>query len=102
MISRTSGNVLETLLEATRVALLGPRECLEPFRDLLEALVTRGLREAGVHLGVLVRLAGDRRLEVVRGRTDRDTRHRVAHLGEEVEVAERVARLAFGDRAEEG
>ena len=70
-------------------------------RDLVEALVARGAGEARVHLGVLVGLALDRRLQVVGGRADRHAGHRVADLGEEVEVAERVAGLALGDRAEQ-
>src|ERR1700690_856937 len=91
-----SGTVFEALLEAAGVALLGPRQRLEPLRDLLEALVARRAGKARVHLGVLVGLAGDRRLQVVGGRADGDTRHRVADFGEEVEVAERVAGLTFG------
>src|SRR5262249_49174047 len=96
-----SGKRLEPRLEATRVALLGAGERLEPLGDLLEALVTGGLREARVHLGVLVGLARDRGLQVVVGGADRFTRDRVADLGEEVEVTERVAGLTFGDRAEQ-
>ena len=92
---------LEALGEAAGVALLGPGERLEPLRDLLEALVASGLGEARVHLGVLVGLALDRRLEVVGGGTDRDAGDRVADLGQEVEVAERVPGLTFGDRAEQ-
>src|SRR3954462_6144633 len=93
---------LEALGEAAGMALLGPGESLEPLRDLFEALVAGGLGEARVHLGVLVGLAGDGRLEVVGGGPDRLAGGGVAHLGEEVEVAERVAGLAFGDRAEQG
>src|SRR5207248_4352659 len=74
---------------------------LEPFRDLLEALVARSTRETRVHLGVLVGLTGHRRLQVVGGRSDRDARDGVADLGEEVEVPEGVSGLAFGDRAEQ-
>src|SRR6476660_3409332 len=98
---RSAVDRLEAGGEAAGVALLGPGEGLEPLGDLLEALVTRGLREAGVHLGVLVRLAGDRRLQVVGGGAHGHAGHRVADLGEEVEVAERVTGLALGDRAEE-
>src|SRR5579883_2232511 len=88
--------------EATGVALLGPGKGLEPLGDLVEALLAGGLGEARVHLGVLVGLAGDRRLEVVGRRAHRHTGHGVADLGEEVEVAEGVARLALGDRPEQG
>src|SRR4051812_49932439 len=96
-----SADVFEALREAAGVALLGAGEGLEPLGDLLEALVARRLGEAWVHLGVLVRLALDGRVEVVGGGTDRDARHRVADLGEEVEVAERVTGLALGHRAEQ-
>ena len=88
--------------EAAGVALLGPGQRLEPLGDLVEALVAGGLGEAGVHLGVLVGLAGDGRLEVVVGGADGLAGGGVADLGEEVEVAEGVAGLALGDRAEEG
>src|SRR5205823_9542064 len=96
-----SGDRLERSLKTTGVTLLGAGERLEPLRDLLEAFVASGPREAGVHLGVLVRLAGDRGFEVVRAAADRDVGHGVADLGEEVEVPERMAGLAFGDGAEE-
>ena len=56
--------------EATGVALLGASERLEPVGDLVEALFAGGLGEARVHLGVLVGLAGDRRLEVLLGVAD--------------------------------
>ena len=66
-VRRVAGDVLEALGEAAGVALLGAGQRLEPLGDLLEALVAGGLGEARVHLGVLVGLAGDGRLEVVRG-----------------------------------
>ncbi len=99
--SAALGEGLEPLGESTGVGLLGPGQRLEPLCDLLQAFVTGGLGEPGVHLGVLVGLALDGRLEVVRSRTDRDPGHRVADLLEEVEVPERVAGLTFGDRAEQ-
>ena len=98
---RYASRRLEALREAPGVALLGPGQRLEPLGDLVEALVAGRLGEARVHLGVLVGLAGDGRLEVVLGRADGHVGHRVADLGEEVEVAEGVARLALGDRAEQ-
>src|SRR5690349_2551165 len=82
--SRRSGDGLEALAEPAGVALLGARERLEPLRDLVEALVARGASEAGVHLGVLVRLTRDRRLQVVGGRADGLAGDRVAGCGEEV------------------
>ena len=67
----------------------------------IEALVAGRAGEARVHLGVLVGLAGDGRAQVVLGRADGLARHRIADRGEEVEVTERVAGLALGDRAEQ-
>src|SRR6185295_10788145 len=84
------------LLEAARVRLLGPRERLEPLGDLLEALFARGLGEARVHLGVLVGLAGDRRLQVLLAVADRLARRRVADLPQVLEVTVRVPGLALG------
>ena len=86
----------EHLREAAGVALLGLRERLEPLGDVVEALVARGLRHAGVHRLVLVRLAGDGRLEVLLGVADGQARRRVADLLEVVEVTVRVAGLAVG------
>src|SRR5262249_48344664 len=90
-----SGKAFEALGEATGVALLGPGEGLEPLGDLFEVLVTGGLGEPGVHLGVLVGLAGDGGLEVVGRGPDGLTGHGVARGGEEVEVAEGVTRLTL-------
>src|SRR3954452_12602484 len=96
-----SAEGLEALPEAAGVALLGAGERLEPLGDLLEALVAGRLGEAGVHLRVLVGLALDGRVEVVGGGADGDAGHRVADLGEEVEVTERVAGLTLRHRAEQ-
>src|SRR5579885_2793817 len=92
---------LETLREPAGVALLRSGERLEPLRHVVETLVASGLGEARVHLGVLVSLAGDRRLQVVRRRTDLLPGHRVAHRGQEVEVPEGVPGLALGDGTEQ-
>src|SRR5438876_9486823 len=97
-----SADGFERGLEPAGVALLGACERLEPLRDLLEALVARGLREARVHLGVLIGLTGDGRVQVVGRRTHGNTGDRVADFGEEVEVAERVTRLTLRHRAEQG
>src|SRR4029077_7959040 len=50
---------VERLLELVGVATLGLGERLEPVGNLAEAFVARLLRHARVHVGVLVRLAGD-------------------------------------------
>src|SRR5579859_4406478 len=95
-ISRSGLSALEDvehLREAARVALLGLRERLEPLGDVVEALFAGRLRHAGVHRLVLVRLAGDRGLQVLLGVADGEVRRRIAHLLEVVEVAVRVAGL---------
>src|SRR5690349_7648634 len=71
---------LEALGEAAGVRLLGPRQRLEPGGDLLEAFLARHLGEARVHLRVLVRLALDRRLEVLARLAHRHAGDRVADL----------------------
>jgi hypothetical protein len=93
-------DAVEQLLEAPGVRLLGLRERLEPVGDLGEALLARGLGHARVHVGVLVRLAGDRGLEVLCRVAERQARGRVADLLQVVEVAVRVAGLALGGVAE--
>src|SRR5688572_1206514 len=93
--------VVEALLEPASVRTLGAGQGLEPLGDLREAFLAGGLGEARVHLGVLVGLAGDRRLEVQLAVADRLAGRRVAHLLQEVEVAMRVAGLALGGVAEE-
>src|SRR5450432_560659 len=62
----------EHLGEAAGVALLGLGQRLEPLGDVVEALVARGLRHAGVHRLVLVGLAGDGGLEVLLAVADRE------------------------------
>src|SRR5262245_17617450 len=54
---RRSVELVQCLLEAIGVRALGLCERLEPVGDLGEALFARGLRHAGVHIRVLVRLA---------------------------------------------
>src|SRR4051794_33542497 len=78
-----SAEPFEALGEAAGVALLGAGQGLEPFGDVLEALVAGGLREARVHLRVLVGLTGDGRLQVVGGGADGHVGDGVADLGQE-------------------
>src|SRR3546814_3225545 len=75
-----SGELVERLLETAGVALLGLRQGLEPVGDLVEALVARRARHARIHVGVLVGLAGDGRLEVQRGIADRLAGRRIPDL----------------------
>src|SRR6266851_589336 len=88
-----AGDLLESLGEAARVRLLGLGQRLEPFRQLREALVTRRLGHARVHLRVLVRLARDDRLEVRLRLADGLAGGGIADVFQEVQVAEGVAGL---------
>src|SRR3546814_20959003 len=82
------------------MALLGLGERLEPVGDLVEAFLAGGAGHARVHVGVLVGLAGDRRLQIGRGVADRQAGRRVADRLEELPVAVGVAGLALGARQE--
>src|SRR3989442_616917 len=88
-----ASDLLEAFVEPARVRLFRLGERLEPLRELGEAFLPRGLGHARVHLGVLVRLAGDRGPEVLLGLADRLVGHRIADLFQEVEVPEGVAGL---------
>src|SRR5690606_4346232 len=100
--TRLGVEVVERLLEAVRVRALRLRERLEPVGDLVEAFVASRLGHAGVRVGVLGRLAGARRLEVLGGCADRQARGRIADRLEVLEMAVRMTRLTFGRRAEYG
>ena len=75
---------------------------LEPVGDFVEAFFARIAGHAGVHVGVLVGLAGDGGLEVVLGAADRQAGSRVAGFFEVLEVAVGMAGFAFGGGAEDG
>src|SRR5688572_31596664 len=75
-----SAQFLQRPFEATGVALFSLGQRLEPLRDLREALVARGLGEAGVHRLVLVGLTGDGALQIFLGVADRLARGGVADL----------------------
>ena len=51
---------VERPLEAAGMRLLGLGQGLEPVGDLVEAFLAGGARHARIHVGVFVRLAGDR------------------------------------------
>src|SRR5512132_3250195 len=89
---------VESPLEAPGVRLFGLRQSLEPVGHLLETLFPRRLRHAGIHVGVLVRLAGDRRLEIERRTADRQAGRRITDLLQKLEMAVRMPGLAFGGR----
>src|SRR4029453_2751152 len=97
-----SGHRVEGLLEATGVALLGLGQGLEPVGDLGEAFLARGAGHARIHVGVLVRLARDRGVGVGAGGADRQAGRRVAAHLEELQMAVRMAGLAFRGRTEHG
>jgi hypothetical protein len=82
------------------VRTLGLGQGLEPVGNLVEALVACVLGHSRVHVGVLVGLAGDRRLQVVRGRTDRQPGGRVAYLLQVLQVTVGVTGLALGGGTE--
>src|SRR5882672_7524337 len=85
---------LGSLVEPARMRLFGLRQGLEPVRDLGEALFARGLRHAGIHGLVFVRLAGNGGFQILQRRADRQARRRVAHLLQKLEMAVCVARFA--------
>src|SRR5262249_6636612 len=74
--------------------LLCLRERLEPLRDVVEALFAGLLRHRRVHGLVLVRLAGDRGLEVLLGAADREAGRGIADRREILQVAVGVAGLS--------
>src|SRR5436190_435939 len=94
-------DLLEALVEAPGVRLLGLGERLEPLGELGEAFVARRLRHARVHLGVLVGLASHGGLQIFLGLADRLSGHGIADLLQEVEVAEGVPGLGVGGVLEE-
>src|SRR6185437_1641450 len=93
---------VERLLEAAGMRFLGLRERLEPVGDLVEAFLAGGLRHAGIHVGVFMCLAGNRRSEILIGRADRLAGRRIADFLQVFEMAVRMAGLAFRGRAEHG
>src|SRR5262245_3120768 len=65
--NRGSRHRVEGLLEAAGVTLLRLGQRLEPVGDLAKAFLARGTGHARIHVGVFVRLARDRGLQVGRG-----------------------------------
>src|SRR5690349_968833 len=78
---------------------LGLRQRLEPIGDLLEAFLARGARHARVHVGVLVRLAGDGSLQIVAGLANRQTCRRIAGGLEKFEMPMCMSGLTLGGGA---
>src|SRR5579872_4765231 len=86
----------EHFLEAPGVALLGLGKRFEPFGDVVEALFASDLCHAGVHRLVFVRLAGDRRSEVLFRVSDGKAGGGIPHLLQVVEMAMGVTCLSVG------
>src|SRR6185437_1147475 len=91
---------VERLLEAAGMRFLGLRERLEPVGDLVEAFLAGGLRHAGIHVGVLVRLACNGGSEILRRVTDRLAGRWIADFLKIFEMAMGVTGLSFRGRAE--
>src|SRR6478736_9366959 len=61
---RSAFQTIEPFLETVRMRALGLGQGFEPFRQLGEALFTRRLRHAGIHLRVFVCFALDGGLQI--------------------------------------
>src|SRR5581483_12399260 len=97
-----SAERIQRLLEAVGMRAFGLGKRLEPVGDLAETFVARLLGHARVHIGVLVRLAGDRGLEIQLRLTDRESGGGITHGLEVLEMAVRVPCFTFGGGAEHG
>ncbi len=71
--------------------------CTRPW----QGIVTGGFGHAGVHVGVLVGLAGDGRSEVLTGRAERHAGGRVTALLQPLKVAVGMPGFAFRGGAEQ-
>src|SRR5690606_30161778 len=94
--------LVQRLLEAVGVAAFGLGEGFEPVGNLVEALVPGGFRHAGVHVGVLVCLAGDGRVVVVGGGDYGVAGGGISHRLQVCQLAVGVAGLTFGGGADRG
>jgi len=75
-------------------------QSLEPVGDLVEALVAGRLGHTGVHVGVLVGLTGDGRLQIVAGSADGQPRGRVTGSLQVFEMTVGMAGLTLGGGTE--
>ena len=87
--------VVQRLLEAIRVASLRLGQGLEPIGDFVKAFVASGLGHTRIHIGVLVRFAGDRRFQVQLGVAHREACRGIADRLKVLEVSVRVTGLTF-------
>jgi hypothetical protein len=77
---------------------LGQR--LEPIGNFAKTFVSGALGHAGVHVRVFVCFARDRRLQIQRGRADRQSGGRVAHRLQVLQMTVCMACLTFGSGTE--
>jgi len=84
------------------VRTFGLCQCFKPVGDFVVAFLARSAGHTRVHIGVLMGLAGDCSLEIVRGGADRQASGRVTGFFEVLQVAMSVAGLAFSGGAENG
>ena len=81
---------------------LGFGQCLEPVGDFVEAFTARGFGHAGIHVGVLVGLAGDGCLEIVTRAANGQACCRIAHDFHVFKMTVSMAGLAFRGGAKHG
>src|SRR5208283_4019376 len=95
------GEALQALREAAGMGLFGLGQGFEPVGDLGKALFASGFGHAGVHVGVFVCLTGDGRSKIGCRVAHGQVRGWVADRLQIVQVAMRVAGLAFRGVAEQ-
>ena len=95
------GQSVQRLLKTIGVRALCLGQRFKPVGDFTKAFVARRLGHARVHIGVLVRFAGDRGLQIVARAADGQACCRIADGGEIVEVAMRMAGFTLGSGAEQ-
>src|SRR5262245_6164289 len=86
---------VQRALEPVGVRALGLCERLEPVRNLAEAFVARRLGHTGIHVGVFMRLAGDRGLQILARASDREIGRRIPAGLHVLEVPMSMSRFAF-------
>src|SRR6267142_6125589 len=91
---------VQGLLETVGVRALRLGKGFEPVGYLVEAFVAGTLGHTGVHVGVLMGLAGNRGFQVIARLADRQPGRRVAHGFEVLEMPMRVTGFTLGGGAE--
>ena len=93
---------VERLLETSGMRTFGLGEGLEPIGNLVETFITGFAGHSRIHIGVFMGLAGNRRFEVVRGRTNGLASCGIAGFLKIFEMAVRVTGFTFGGGPENG